>query len=207
MTLSYYLLAYLHGEQAALEPLIGLDASVWHQAAELRAAEAQRLEAVAVDILGVLVPLERVEQRVARDEPAEDVVGVDDQEEQVVPDRDDILPVDHAVGFEASPGQDPRVLRLQHVAEDLGGGAQQRQGAEADGVAHGVREELCDVRDVHAHLPVRGEGGGQGGARGGLRGEPAECTRVCLMMLCTLSALHTHSAHRTPQSAGGLGWG
>jgi len=41
-----------------------------------------------------LRPLEGVEQRLARHEPSEDVVGVDDDEEDVVDDGEDVFRVD-----------------------------------------------------------------------------------------------------------------
>eukprot|EP00964_Phaeocystis_antarctica_P123829 scaffold87522_cov75-Phaeocystis_antarctica.AAC.5 len=99
--------AYLYGEQPALDAFVGLDACVRHEAAELRPAEAKGLEAVSVDVLGVLVPLERVEQRVARERPAHDVVRVDDKEENVIRDRNDVLAVDPLTCVEAGPRQYP----------------------------------------------------------------------------------------------------
>jgi len=95
------------------------------------------------------------------EQPPDDVVAVDDDEELVVEDREDVLLVDvrERVGqVEVDARQDhPLLLGLEEVAGDLEDRREHREGAEADRVAHGVREELGDVGQVHAHRRARVE--------------------------------------------------
>jgi hypothetical protein len=98
-------------------------------------------------------------QRLLGEEPAEDVVAVDHDEELVVEDGEDVLDVDVRQRVEqahrAAADDQPRLLRLEEVAANLEDRRQHREEAEADRVAHRVREELRDVGEVDANRRAR----------------------------------------------------